>query len=453
MLKICLLVFFVIFCLSNGTEPSSTGTKGSSTTSGGSSTKGSSTTSGGSTTKGDGTTTTRSQSTSVGNGTHSKTTTTKSFTTTNQVYTTISGENEFFNSTGGGGGNGEFFTSGGGDNNGEGSTHTTSSNGEGSIHTTSSNGEGSIHTTSSSSGISGFSDHTCEKDQEPSGECSLLLEVLVETQYALTNETQIFAVFKDAWQLVASLSSYGVSSISLYVELLVFDVYGNKNRRALLMSGESSSGKSSESSSGSSESSSSETKVTTTQAGTTSTHSSTQSGTTSTHSSTQSGTTTTQSGSTTDSHSSTQSHSSTTGSSDTTTTGSSGTTTTSSGTTTTSSSGTTSSSTYSYSYNVSVALFEGSCTDVGLFYDYFSTLASDFTSYINEYIDSESKVYSNDGFGDTSILSITLSERSDTGSVISSTTFTSTSPGCSFTRKSIILAISSLCLICISFLL
>jgi len=231
------------------------------------------------------------------------------------------------------------------------------------------NGEAGGSTTSSSS-YTDFVNSTCEKYLEPSGYCSLLLQVELETQSPIVFQSELFAIFGEAWIIVANNASYGTSTLALYVEHLEFMVLNN---RRLLMANIKSLGVAS---------------VNTTE-GTVQTTATT-------------------------------------------------------------------TSSYNYYYNFSVALFDGdSCDSVSLWYEFFSATVGYFLNDYNDNILSESKsVTASIGFEATSILSATLSERNAAGSVIASTTFsTSTSTGNSYNGKHITFILGSLSIACFSWLL
>jgi hypothetical protein len=213
-----------------------------------------------------------------------------------------------------------------------------------------------------------YTDRTCEKESEPSG-CSLLLEVGVSTEYALTEKVDVFRVIKEAWRWL-STGGYDVSAITLYVEFLEFlasrrDSNDARTRRLV------------------EENADLEAAITTTDVADIAT--------------------------TVDDN-------------------------------------------YNYYYNFSVAFFDDSCTNIGLWFDFFSAVGDNFVSEYNDYLQEASLNFTELGLGDTSIDSITLYERSSTGEVIDKTTFNTKNAGNNYNIKNIILIVNSLIIVCVSLL-
>jgi len=217
-----------------------------------------------------------------------------------------------------------------------------------------------------SSSDESYTDNTCEKESEPGG-CSLLLEVGVSTEYALTEKVDVFRVVKESWRSL-STGGYDVSAISLYVEFLKFissrrNSNDDRNRRLV------------EENADLEEFSTTEADIVTTV-----------------------------------------------------------------------------DDNYDYYYNFSVAFFDDSCTNIGLWFDFFSAVGDNFVADYNDYLQESSLNFTELGLGDTSIESITLYERSSTGAIIGKTTFNTENAGNNYNIKNIILIVNSLIIVCVSLL-
>jgi len=259
--------------------------------------------------------------------------------------------------------------------NGGESGHSTDSGGEGS-HISSTSGEGSHMsstsssrtTTGSSTSYNSFTDNTGQRDREPSGYCSLLLQVECETTKAIVLEDALFSIFRESWMVIAEVASYFSTSVGLYVEFVAFHVL-NQNRR-LMMNDLRTFGDLSDLN---------DTAITVTNA--------------------------------------------------------------------------TAKTTYDYYYNFSVALFDG--TECDTWYSFFATYGSSFISEYGSYLLLKSENFTSDtlGFGEISMISVTLSERSSTGSIIASTTFSTTSSGNNYNVKYIMFIFGTLSIVCFTWLL
>lgn len=115
--------------------------------------------------------------------------------------------------------------------------------------------------------------------------------------------------------------------------------------------------------------------------------------------------------------------------------------TTSSGSSSSSSNATESGLTYNYEITFSVALFDSSCTDVSLWYTFFSSY-SDFAGSYLDYLIATAESYSTSGFDNVELVTATLSQRDQTGSTVQQTTYSYSTSDASFKGKFSIFIIS-----------
>jgi len=77
----------------------------------------------------------------------------------------------------------------------------------------------------------GSADSTCEKNSEPAESCSILLSVDTTITYDITERQSLYDIVKNSWSEIANSSTLGSTGISFYVEYL----YLNSNRRRNLL--------------------------------------------------------------------------------------------------------------------------------------------------------------------------------------------------------------------------